>query len=361
MSYEGLMSPSENRSGCDRAGADPPAVAQPPGRCAAVLAIACVMALGAWSGVAARAQTLAEQCWPASELLARPGESVPRRGVPGQAARVPELQLQPFTPVAPELRGSIRRVALPPGKKLVALTFDLCEQPGEVAGYDGAIVDALRAGNVRATFFAGGKWLLTHDERAQQLIADQRFEIGSHGWAHQNVRGLAGAALTTEIRGPQAAFEVLRSKTEARQCVAGRPVRGLAPRIGLYRFPYGACSAEALRATAENGLLAVQWDISTGDPDRGQSAAAIVATVMRRLRPGSIVLMHANGRGYNTAAALPVLIAKLKEQGYQMVTVSQLLAAGRPEIQPTCYDAHPGDTDRYDRLFTWRSQVRRGP
>ena len=58
--------------------------------------------------------------------------------------------------------GVIRRVVLPDKRKLIALTFDLCEQPGEVAGYDGAIVDYLRKEHIKATFFAGGKWLRSH-------------------------------------------------------------------------------------------------------------------------------------------------------------------------------------------------------
>jgi peptidoglycan/xylan/chitin deacetylase (PgdA/CDA1 family) len=264
--------------------------------------------------------------------------------------------------VPARLQGSIRRVALPPGKKLVALTFDLCEQPGEVAGYDGAIVDHLRAQGVRATFFVGGKWLLSHAGRAEQLIADAAFEIGSHGFAHRNVRGLAGAALADEIAGPQRAYEATRARLAARQCAARAPelMSRVAPRIGLYRFPYGACNAEALGALAANGLVAVQWDVSAGDASPGQSAAAIARAIVRSVRPGSIVLLHANGRGYNTADALPLLVPELRAQGYSFVTVSELMAAGRPEIAATCYDHRPGDTDRYDRLTAFRTEVRRG-
>ena len=337
---------------------------QQPARCvthaarAAAAAIATLALLFVLSP--AVAQSALEQCWSPEALAARADEKAPRRGAPGHAQRIPDIKLSPYQPVSPALHGSIRRVALPPGKKLIALTFDLCEQPGEIAGYDGAIVDYLRASNVRATFFAGGKWLLTHTERSQQLIADPRFEVGSHGWAHMNVRGLSAGPLAGELRGPQAAYEATRARLAQRQCAAPGVSR-IPPRISLYRFPYGACSAEALGATAASGLLAVQWDISTGDPDPNQSASAIAAAVLRHVKPGSIVLMHANGRGHNTAAALPLLIPKLKVLGYQMVTVSELLAAGRPEIAQTCYDAKPGDTDRYDRLFAFRTEARRAP
>ena len=89
--------------------------------------------------------------------------------------------------------GAIRRVELPPGKKLVALTFDLCETPGETAGYDGGIVDILRARGIKATFFAGGQWMASHRTRTGQLLSDPLFEVGTHGWAHRNTRLINGA------------------------------------------------------------------------------------------------------------------------------------------------------------------------
>ncbi|MDX2157653.1 MAG: polysaccharide deacetylase family protein [Hyphomicrobiaceae bacterium] len=342
---------------------------RPPGGCGrhrargAILAALAALAPVTLPHIAA-AQSLVEQCWSPADLAARPEEKSPRRGAAGHAQRVPAVQLQSFTPIAPNLRGSIRRVTLPKGKRMIALTFDLCEQAGEIAGYDGAIVDYLRGNNVKATFFAGGKWLTTHVERSEQLMADRRFEIGSHGWVHRNVRGLAGTALGGEIVGPQMAYEAVRARLGARQCVARTPaaMSRVAARIGLYRFPYGACNDAALAALATNGLLGVQWDVSAGDAAPTQSATVIANAVTRSVRPGSIVLLHANGRGYNTAAALPLMIPKLRSMGYELVTVSELLAAGTPEIAATCYDHKPGDTDRYDRVFAaFRTEVRRGP
>jgi peptidoglycan/xylan/chitin deacetylase (PgdA/CDA1 family) len=133
-------------------------------------------------------------------------------------------------------------------------------------------------------------------------------------------------------------------------------------RLRLYRFPFGACSPEALDAVAAEGLVAIQWDVSTGDPAPSQSAEAIAAAMLRSVRPGSIIIAHANGRGHHTAAALPLAIPKLRAAGFEFVTVSELLAAGRPVIAPTCYDARPGDTDRYDALFAARREPQRaGP
>ena len=244
-------------------------------------------------------------------------------------------------------------------RKLIALTFDLCEQTGEIAGYDGTVIDYLRDHRIKATLFAGGKWMMTHGERAQQMMAHPLFEMANHGWAHRNTRLLDGPALQDEIVKPQAAFEEQRARLGARQCVKGNEESlGVVPRrLGLFRFPFGACNAAALQTVGDAGLLAVQWDVSSGDPTPAQSAAEITADVLRQVRPGSIVLFHANGRGAHTAEALPQLITKLKAQGYEFVTVGELLAAGRPVITPTCYDSRPGDTDKYDRLVGGASHV----
>lgn len=279
-------------------------------------------------------------------------EKFPRKGIRTFDRLERDRQLAAFNPIPPGLRGAIRRVELPKGsRKLVALTLDLCEQTGEIAGYDGAIFDFLRREKVKATLFTGGKWMRSHEPRARQLITDPLFETGNHGWAHRNLRLLSGTALRDEIAGPQRAYEAIRAGLAADQCLPGNGTTRVPPRIGLFRFPFGACNQASLDAVNDAGLLAIQWDLSTGDPSPTQSARAIADAMVRNARPGSIIIAHANGRGFNTAAALPIAIPKLRAMGFEFVTVSELLAAGRAVIAPTCYDSRPGDTDRYDNLF----------
>jgi peptidoglycan/xylan/chitin deacetylase (PgdA/CDA1 family) len=295
---------------------------------------------------------LRAKCYAPVELAARTGEQTPIKRQHDFDKPAPARELASFTPVAPALRGAIRRVKLPAGSpKLVALTFDLCEQPGEIAGYDGAIIDYLRANGIKATLFAGGKWMRSHAERARQLMSDPLFELGNHSEAHRNLRLLHDAALTEEIAGPQRAYEALRGDLVQSQCVAGHPhlAQQVQSRLTTFRFPYGACSPQSLQAVNDAGLLAIQWDNSTGDPSPGVSARAITEAIVRQTKPGSIVIMHANGRGYHTAEALPVALPKLKALGFRFVTVSELLAAGTPEIAQSCYNVRPGDTDKYDR------------
>ncbi len=311
-----------------------------------------------WTGLVAGPATAAEpslieRCWPSTALAARDGERTPVKGAPGHAQPMPPLARSTAAATPAHLQGAIRRVSLPAGQKLVALTLDLCEQAGEIAGYDGAIIDYLRARRLKATIFTGGKWFMTHAERAQQLIADPLFELGNHGWAHRNVRALSGRALAEEVRGPEAAFQIQRANLLGSQCAApfAKAATAVQNRLGLYRFPFGACNAEALDALAENGLLAIQWDVSTGDSSKAETAEAIARTLLAEVRPGSIILAHANGRGHHTAEALALAVPKLEAKGFRFVTVSELLAAGKPQITPTCYDHKPGDTDKYDALF----------
>lgn len=284
-------------------------------------------------------------CFPPGSLAARPGEHVPVKHNHISDHSDIKRPLAPFEPVPAALRGAVRRVELPRGRKLVALTLDLCEQPGEVAGYDGAIIDYLRANQVKATLFVGGKWMASHADRIRQLMSDPLFEIANHSYAHRNLRLLSGAALVQEIEAPQRIYEAASDDLVRRQC---RPAGSkMAPRLTLFRFPYGACNPQAIEAVNAAGLVAIQWDLSTGDPSPGTSAHGIAAAMLRA-RPGSIIIAHANGRGVHTAAALPHSIPKMKANGFEFVTVSELMAAGRPVVEPICYDSRPGDTDRYD-------------
>jgi peptidoglycan/xylan/chitin deacetylase (PgdA/CDA1 family) len=72
------------------------------------------------------------------------------------------------------------------------------------------------------------------------------------------------------------------------------------------------------------GLRAVQWDVVTDDPEQHVSAADIVKIVKEEAVGGSIIIMHANGRGWHTAEALPAMIDYLRAAGYELVTVDEL-------------------------------------
>jgi peptidoglycan-N-acetylglucosamine deacetylase len=319
----------------------------------------CVFAGYATSALAAdqpSRRDLQAACFSPAALAASDAERLPRR-LTGRAVTAPGLTIEDRGASANHARaplGAIRRVVLAAGApKLIALTLDFCEQSHEISGYDGAIIDLLRRERVPATLFMGGKWMLSHEPRMQQLMTDPLFEIGTHGWVHRNVRGLSGVALQSEMLAPNSAYRMVRANLQRAQCAVPQAagLRDVPERPALTRFPFGACHPDSLAVAQQAGMAVIQWDVSTGDPTPETSARSIVATMLRQTKPGSIILAHANGRGVHTAEALPVAIKGLRERGFVFTTVSALLAAGQPDVVPTCYDRVPGDTDKYDRLF----------
>jgi peptidoglycan/xylan/chitin deacetylase (PgdA/CDA1 family) len=297
-----------------------------------------------------------ERLWTTEQLRGTPSDTRIRRlRPPDRRAPEPPGATAERRRAPPEAwPKSIRRVLLWDDARLVALTFDLCERADDVTGYDGAIVDTLRSEAAPATFFAGGKWLRTHPERAMQLIADPLFEIGNHAWTHGNLRVLTGEKAEQQITWPQVEYARLRKALAERATAAGLPTEEIAripPAPTLFRFPYGVCSRETLEMTARHGLAAIQWDVISGDAKRGMTPAGVTRVVLDSVRPGSIVVFHANGREQGTPMALSDIIRGLRAKGYRMVTVGDLLRAGEPAGADDCYELRPGDNKRYDKLF----------
>jgi peptidoglycan/xylan/chitin deacetylase (PgdA/CDA1 family) len=330
---------------------------------AAALAVG-LLASG-WPGEAAAAdsgtgptfgsQAVIDACWTPAELAGSPADRRTLRADPDPHRADPPLRHAPQTvlpPLGKEWREVVRRGGPPPGDKPIALTFDLCERERDRAGYDAAVVNYLRAHATRATFFAGGKWLRSHPTPAMQLIADPLFELGNHSWSHRSLTSLTRDRMEEQIQWAQAEYELLRESLAQSPCArqAGPGEINKIPRAPtLFRFPYGTCSGAALELAARLGLTAVQWDVVTGDPSPAATGRVIADYVARQARPGSIVIMHANGRGRHTAEALPLLVPELSRRGFRFVTVSELLRLGSPETAAECYVSRPGDARRYDR------------
>lgn len=261
------------------------------------------------------------------------------------------------TIIPQNFRGPIRRVRVNSEKKIVALTFDLCELSGEIAGYDSAVIELLREYQIKATFFAGGKWMRSHAERTHQLMVDPLFEIANHSETHWNLRLLKEKPLADQILIPEYSYRSLRSALKLNQCIQtiDPDLLQVPEKMSLFRFPFGACNQESITAVNNAGYLIIQWDISTGDPSKNQSAIAI-ANTMLKAKPGSIIIGHANGHGYNTSEGLKIALPELKKRGYEFVKVSELLEEGTPEISQSCFDRRVGDTDKYDTFFSKREK-----
>ena len=207
----------------------------------------------------------------------------------------------PLPPVAPQVITHGSRA-----DKVVALTFDAC-QTHKMAGYDAKIIGILQATHTPATLVLGGRWMETHVAAARSLGADPLFEIGNHSYLHPHMKTLTPAAMHQELQQTQ----------DVQYRLMGHQGR-------IFRPPYGEYNAALVSEAARMGLKTLTWEVVTGDPDPHVTAPDIVRTVLARARPGSVVIMHVNGRGWHTAEALPAVIRGLHKRGYRFVTVSQL-------------------------------------
>jgi peptidoglycan-N-acetylglucosamine deacetylase len=305
------------------------------------------------SGAAFGSQVILDGCWYLQQLRGK--SQSPARVALSYLNRPAPPRLTPLSnpaPLTPDRRGSIRSVEVPADKgKPVALTFDLCESAGQISGFDADLVDVLRSAKVRATFFAGGKWMLSHPEQTMQLMADPLFEIGNHSWSHAHLSQLNQEQTDREILWAQAQYEILWEELWARKCAreAGQVEMEKIPRIPKhFRFPYGTCTSAALNTVNQHGLAAIQWNVVTGDAAPTQTEGGIVRIVQQQIRPGAIVIAHANGRGHGIVGALQRLIPELRQKGYEFVTISQLLDLGKPVAADTCYETRPNDNRHYD-------------
>ncbi|MBW8009657.1 MAG: polysaccharide deacetylase family protein [Chloroflexi bacterium] len=190
----------------------------------------------------------------------------------------------------------------------IALTFDAGQQPQDPAGFDYEIYDILLETNTPATFFLGGHWATSHIEETRLLANNPLIEIGNHTWSHPDLTTLTPEEIVEEIVKTQDAIY---------------QITGFTPR--LFRLPGGDFNDMVNGMINWHGLYNIYWDVSTGDPVPSITADILIDTVLDRTQNGSIIIFHANGRGWHTAEALPSIITELRAQGYIFVTVSQLL------------------------------------
>lgn len=188
------------------------------------------------------------------------------------------------------------------GEKYVALTFD--EAP---SAHTEEILQVLKEKGVTATFFVSGEHA-TQYPKAVKAIADAGHEIGSNGMSDVNLTELSGEELRTQI---SQGFDAIE------QAGGGR--------TGLLRAPFGEFS-EANWAEAMDLLSAqVAWNLDSGDWLL-KGAPSVVETVVGSARNGNIVLLTDNdATSAQTVEALGGVIDGLREQGFTIVSVSELV------------------------------------
>lgn len=185
--------------------------------------------------------------------------------------------------------------AIDPNKKMVALTFD--DGPGR---YTKDIVNCLKKNNGKATFFVIGSQVDSY-KSSVKAANDIGCEIGNHTYTHPDLTRLSESEIKNQI-----------SKTD-------KKIKGvIGKEATLMRTPGGA-----LNSTVEQtvGKPIILWSIDTRDWET-RSCEKTVNAVMKNVKDGDIVLMHDIYGSTRDAAC--ILIVKLRQEGYQLVTVSEL-------------------------------------
>lgn len=193
--------------------------------------------------------------------------------------------------------------SVPTEKKLIALTFDISW--GETRTQP--ILDILEQKGVKkSTFFLSSPWSKTHPDLVKK-IADAGYEIGSHGHKHVNYSSLSDDEIRKQI---STAHQILTDMT------------GKEP--NLIRMPNGDFDKRVLTIAEQLNYKVIQWDTDSLDW-KNPGVDTIVNRVMKKAHPGDIVLLHASDSCKQTHLALPIIIDQLRAQGYEFVTVSELL------------------------------------
>ncbi|SFS84101.1 polysaccharide deacetylase family sporulation protein PdaB [Marininema halotolerans] len=197
-------------------------------------------------------------------------------------------------------------------KKQLALTFDISW--GEERA--GPILDILeRKGVKKATFFLSSPWVETHPDIVKR-ISDMGYEIGSHGHRHVNYSTLSEEEIKTQI---SKAHQILSKATKKEP--------------NLIRFPNGDFDKRVLKVARDLGYTSIQWDTDSLDwlnPGKDK----IISRVTGKAHPGDIILMHASDSSKQLHEALPVIIDDLHKKGYRFVSVSELIAGSKVDLNP---------------------------
>ncbi len=185
----------------------------------------------------------------------------------------------------------------------IGMTFDDGPHPTNTP----ALLDILKARNIRATFYVIG-WRVAKNPEIVKRIVDEGHELGNHTWSHPALAGVGKTRLFREIdRTNEAIYNAVRMV----------PV--------TMRSPYGSLTtAQAKLIHAERGLITTMWSV---DPEdwRRPGSSVVANRIVSRSKNGSIVLSH--DIHSPTIRAMPAALDGLVERGFEFSTLSMLIGA----------------------------------
>jgi len=186
-------------------------------------------------------------------------------------------------------------------QKKIAISFDAAWGNQDTE----QILKILEKYNIKATFFLVGAWVDKYPESVKQ-IHNAGHEIGNHSNSHPDSTKISVEELKKELTCcNQKIYELI----------------GVTPK--LFRAPFGAYNNNSIKTVESLKMYNIQWDVDSCDWMEGHTAERIKSDVLKKVKPGSIVLFH-NAAAY-TPDALPAIIEKLLSDGYSFCKISDLI------------------------------------
>ncbi len=183
--------------------------------------------------------------------------------------------------------------------KVLYLTFDC----GYENGYTSKILDVLKEKNVNAAFFCTLPQVKENPDLIKRMIADGHI-VGNHSVTHPSFAEIGTEQIKEEILGMD---KYLRDNFNYSE--------------PYFRFPKGEYNENALNTVGELGFTSVFWSLAYADWDLNNQKGANYAynTVVSRLHPGAVILLHSVSP--DNANALARIIDKAREDGYEFCSL----------------------------------------
>lgn len=192
-------------------------------------------------------------------------------------------------------------------EKKVALTINCAWNADDID----KILEVLEKNNVKLTFFMVGDWVEKYPEETKKIY-NAGHEIGNHSFSHPHVNNLSAQENENEILKCSKLVEALTGEGTK-----------------LYRAPYGEYNDTVIKSARNVNHEVIQWSLDTLDY-QGLDGSQMLDRLNTKINAGSIILMH-NGTEH-TADSLEMLITNIRDKGYEVVKVSDLIYDENYEI-----------------------------
>jgi len=199
------------------------------------------------------------------------------------------------------------------GTKQIALTYD----DGPNDPHTLRLLEVLARHDVRATFFLIGRYVKQRPDIVREIVKAGHV-IGNHTFTHPLLSIKSVAEIREELSACRAALH-----------------DAVGEHSNLFRPPFGGRRPATLRVVRELGLEPIMWNV-TGYDWHAPAAAVIEQKVSGQIRGGDVILLHDGGHKQmgadraQTVQATDRVITRYKAEGYEFVTVSQMMEGRTP-------------------------------